>query len=50
LFSIQAAVIGAIVGASEGKNKIILIEGRSDKEIKEILDKFRKKARVPDYQ
>ncbi len=43
-------LIGALVGANAGKDKIIQIEGMTDSEIQETLDKLRKKARVRDYR
>jgi hypothetical protein len=42
--------IGAIIGAFVVKDKKIRIEGMSDSEIKEALDKLRKKARIRDYK
>lgn len=43
-------LIGGITGAFAGKDKTIRIEGKSDSEIKEILENLRKKARVPNFQ
>ncbi len=43
------ALLGGFIGASAGKDKTIQIEGRSDLEIRETLEKLRKKARIPDY-
>jgi len=43
-------IIGAIISAFVVKDKTIQIEGMSDSEIKEILDKLRKKARIRDYK
>ncbi len=40
------AFIGGIFGISAGKDKTIQIEGKSDTEIAEILEKLRKKARI----
>ena len=44
------ALTGLIVGGFLGKDKTIQIEGKSEAEIKRILDDLRKKARVPDFQ
>jgi hypothetical protein len=48
------AALGALVGgflcASAGKDETIQIEGKSDPEIKEILEKLNKKARIKNYQ
>jgi len=46
LLSIPCAGIGAMLGT----DKTIQIEGRSESEIKEVLENLRKKARIPDYQ
>jgi hypothetical protein len=44
------AFIGIVIGATVGTDEIILIEGKSDSEVRAILEKLRKKARVQDYQ
>lgn len=44
--AIFGALIGVIVGAIAGIDKTIQIEGKSDSEIQEILEKLYKKARV----
>jgi hypothetical protein len=44
------ALIGALFIASTGKAKIIQIEGMTDSEIQEALEKLRKKARIRDYK
>ena len=44
------ALIGGIVGAGYGIDKTIRIEGKSDLEIEKVLEKLRKKARIPDYK
>lgn len=44
------ALIGVITGASAGKDKTIQIEGKSEAEIRKILEDLRKKARVPNFQ
>lgn len=41
---------GGFLGASAGKDKTIEIEEKSDFEIKEALEKLRKKARIPKFQ
>ena len=41
---------GAGIGALYGKDKKIQIEGKSDSEIRGILQELRKKARIPDFQ
>ena len=43
-------LIGGIVGVSSSKYKIIQIEGMTDLEIQEALDKLQKKARIRDYK
>ena len=43
-------LIGGIVGAIAGTDKTIQIEGMSDLEIGDALDKLRKKARTRDYK
>lgn len=55
---VQASVVagaiglaaGIIIGTVLGIDKTIRIEGKSDSEIKKILEKLRKKARIPNYQ
>jgi len=42
--------VGGIVGAILSKSKTIQIEGKSDLEIKEILEKLRRQARVTNAQ
>jgi len=44
------AVCGGITGALLGTDKTIRFEGMSDSEIREALDKLRKKARIRDYK
>ena len=46
----SGAVIGGIGGAIAGTDKTIQIEGMTDSEIQEALDKLRKKARIRDYK
>jgi len=43
-------LLGGYIGISLGKEVTIQIEGMSDSEIKEALDKLRKKARIRDYK
>ena len=43
-------LLGASSGAASGIDKTIQIEGISDLEIREALDKLRKKARIRDYK
>jgi hypothetical protein len=43
-------ILGGIGGAIAGKDKIIQFEGKSDTEIKEILQELRKKARIRNFQ
>jgi len=49
-FGIIGLIIGGIAGLASGKDKTIQIEGMTDIEIKEALDKLRKKARIRDYK
>jgi hypothetical protein len=44
------ALIGGAIGAGYGIDKTIRIEGKSDLEIEKVLQKLRKKARIPDYK
>jgi hypothetical protein len=44
------AFIGAVFGTVTGTDKTILLEGMSDSEIQETMDKLRKKARIRDYK
>ncbi|NIM59317.1 MAG: hypothetical protein GTO16_10295 [Candidatus Aminicenantes bacterium] len=48
--SIIGTVLGGAIGASEGININIQIKGMSDLEIKEAIDKLRKKARIRNYK
>ena len=43
-------IVGAILGAFLKESKKIKIEGMSDSEIQETMDKLRKKARIRDYK
>ena len=47
---IIGAVGGGLIGASEGTDKTIQIEGMSYLEIQEALEKLRKKARIRNYK
>ena len=49
-FAAPSALLGGIIGAFAGTDKTIQIEGMSDSEIEEALDKLRKKARIRDYR
>jgi hypothetical protein len=42
-------LIGGLGGAALTEDEKIQVKGKSDSEIQEILEKLRKKARVPDY-
>jgi hypothetical protein len=44
------ALVGAGLGSMFGVDKSIQIEGKTEKETKQILEDLRKKARVPDFQ
>ncbi len=44
------ALVGGFFGASAGKDEIIQIEGKSDPEIQENLEKLRKQARIRNSQ
>lgn len=46
---VLGAIIGGLVISGQGE-RIIQVEGKSDTEIKKILEELRKKARVPDFQ
>jgi hypothetical protein len=47
---ISGALLGGIVGAIVGIDKTIQIEGMSESEINDVLEKLRKKARIRDYK
>ena len=49
-FGFSGGSLGGIAGAIAGTDKIIQLEGKSDSEIQEILEKLRKKARVKNFQ
>jgi hypothetical protein len=48
--AVLGGVIGGIIGANKGKDETIQVEGKSDTEIKEILEKLRRQARILDAQ
>ncbi len=48
--AVVGLLIGGTIGAISGTDKTIQIEGMTDSEIQETLDKLRKKARVRDYK
>ena len=50
VFGLLGALLGAGIEAVAGTDKTIQIEGKSDLEIEEALDKLRKKARIRDYK
>jgi hypothetical protein len=50
LFGLIGAAVGGITGAIAGTDKTIQIEGKSEAEIKTILEDLRKIARVPDFR
>ena len=50
LFAGVGAILGTLAGAAAGADEKIQIEGKSDAEIKEVLEKLRKKARVRNFQ
>ncbi len=50
VFGLLGALLGAGIGAVVGTDKTIQIEGMSELEIKEAMDKLRKKARIRDYK
>ena len=49
-YGLVGLIIGGIAGLTSGIDKTIQIEGMSDSEIQEALDKLRKKARIRDYK
>ena len=49
-FALPGALIGVIIGAVAGKDKTIQLEGMTDSEIQEAMDKLRKKARIRDFR
>ena len=50
VYGIGGALLGGLIGTILGKNKTIQIECMIDSEIRDTLDKLRKKARVRDYR
>ena len=48
--ALLGALLGGIFSSNAGKDKTIQIEGKSDSEIQEILEKLRKKAREKNAQ
>jgi hypothetical protein len=50
IIGLVGALIGGVNGASARIDKTIKFEGKSDSEIKDILEDLRKKARVPNFQ
>jgi len=49
-FGFLGLLTGLGFGAAAGTDKTIQLEGMTDSEIKEALEKLRKKARIPDYK
>lgn len=49
-FGLIGIFLGALAGLSDGIDYTIKLEGRSDSEIKDILEDLRKEARVPNFQ
>ena len=50
IIGFPSAVLGAIIGGALSRGNTYQIAGKSDAEIKKILEDLRKKARVPDFQ
>lgn len=50
MYGLLGGLLGILYAAIAGSDEIIQIEGKSDSEIEEALEKLRKKARVPDFQ
>jgi ABC-type lipoprotein release transport system permease subunit len=50
MYGLIIGTVGAIIGAVAGTDKTIQLEGMTDSEIQETLDKLRKKARIRDYK
>ena len=44
------ALLGGVMSEIAGRDKTIQIHGKSEAEIKEVLEELRKKARVPNFQ
>ena len=50
VFGALGALVGGSIGAIAGTDETILIDGMSNSEIKSILEKLRKNARVSSFQ
>ncbi|MCJ7580229.1 MAG: hypothetical protein MUP98_06810, partial [Candidatus Aminicenantes bacterium] len=50
VYAVVAGGAGVLIGAAIGMNKKIQIQGQSDTEIQQALEKLSKKARVPNFQ
>jgi hypothetical protein len=50
VFGLLGALLGAGIGAVAGTDKTIQIEGKSELEIREAMNKLSKKARIRDYK
>ncbi len=48
-FGLLGTLGGGIAGAFEGSDEIIFMEGKSELEVKNVLDGLRSKARLPDH-
>jgi len=49
-FGLVGLILGGIAGLTSGTDKTIQIERMTDSEIREALEKLRKKARIRDYK
>jgi len=50
LLAMPASLLGGTIGAIAGTDKTIYLEGMTDSEIREALEKLRKRARIRDYK
>ena len=50
LLAIPGSILGGTIGATAGIDDTIQIEGMTDVQIKWVMDKLRKKARIRDYK
>jgi hypothetical protein len=50
VLGLPTALVGAIIGAAAGSDETIQIEGKSDSDIKKILEDLSNKARVTHFQ
>lgn len=49
-FGLLGTLGGGIAGGLEGSDEIIFMEGKSESEVKEVLEELRSKARFPDHR